>query len=474
MKIWIYVLVLVLGFQTFADAATFEEEGDRLRALLLEGRVGEVVNEIAEFEWSEKKTRGGFYFDTSVLQNIAEEATNEELAALEAILAPKTLSREDLRLALLSQVKHEKAWRIRGTTWASEVPEESMAQFQMLISEVDELLLHAQKLVPQSVSISTFLIDTGRTLGHGDAVLKERYDRAMENRKDNVAAAVAYAYSLSARWGGDPRAQFKFAKDLAEAAGPGSAMTFPLITTLRDHGELTENPKEYYADLIVQENFETYLKPLVEAFLTAGLYATYFAEYFQETGDMTSAKKYFDQAVAYDPTNAEVFYWAGKFYETVLKDRLQAIAYYDKSIELDPSEDNPYNRRGFLRRLQGDYEGAIADHLKEISINERSANGYYSLALAYRDNEDFKKGMEMIDVALRLKSDRSKYHRLRCYLAYKLRDYQTVIESCTVSKAMEPKECWSRDMLGRAYYQTRDARYNQERKELKKLRCEGW
>jgi tetratricopeptide (TPR) repeat protein len=61
----------------------------------------------------------------------------------------------------------------------------------------------------------------------------------------------------------------------------------------------------------------------------------------------------------------------------------KAIDAYTRAIELDPKNSVPYNLRGYIYLIKGDYEKAVFDLKKSVKIDSNDIWGHYNLALAY-------------------------------------------------------------------------------------------
>ena len=56
-----------------------------------------------------------------------------------------------------------------------------------------------------------------------------------------------------------------------------------------------------------------------------------------------------------------------------LKQHKEAIADYDKAIELNPKDAQAYNNRGVAKKMLKQYKEAIADYDKAIELNPKYA-----------------------------------------------------------------------------------------------------
>ena len=83
----------------------------------------------------------------------------------------------------------------------------------------------------------------------------------------------------------------------------------------------------------------------------------------------------------------------------------EAIADYDKAIELDPRSASAYYNRGVTKYNLKEYSEAIADYDKAIELDPNFALAYYARGLACRElgkeeeakMKDFKKAQELAD-----------------------------------------------------------------------------
>jgi len=63
------------------------------------------------------------------------------------------------------------------------------------------------------------------------------------------------------------------------------------------------------------------------------------------------------------------------------KNYKDALADFNKAIELYPSFAEAYFKRGNIKNLLGDYEGAITDYSKAIELNPNLAEAYHNRGL---------------------------------------------------------------------------------------------
>ena len=98
---------------------------------------------------------------------------------------------------------------------------------------------------------------------------------------------------------------------------------------------------------------------------------------------------------------ADEFYISGNS-KFAVKDYEGAIADYTKAISLNPASATAYNNRGNSKFALKDYEGAITDFTKAISLNPDYAKAYINRGASkwYLKQDycsDYKKACELGD-----------------------------------------------------------------------------
>ncbi len=92
-------------------------------------------------------------------------------------------------------------------------------------------------------------------------------------------------------------------------------------------------------------------------------------------GDFTRSEQYWTELIAEFPDNAAV--WSNRGNVRVAQHRLdEAIADFDRAIQLAPEQPDPYLNRGVALEGQGKYEDALIDYNRAIAINPQDAMAY--------------------------------------------------------------------------------------------------
>ncbi|MDO4178630.1 MAG: tetratricopeptide repeat protein [Phascolarctobacterium sp.] len=79
---------------------------------------------------------------------------------------------------------------------------------------------------------------------------------------------------------------------------------------------------------------------------------------------------------------------------------VEAIAYYDKSVELNPTYAPSFYNRGVCLKAVGEKEKAFADFNKAIELNEKYVSAYNKRGEYYLENGDKEKALADFNKAL--------------------------------------------------------------------------
>lgn len=99
------------------------------------------------------------------------------------------------------------------------------------------------------------------------------------------------------------------------------------------------------------------------------------------------------------------------------EDHTNAIKYYTKAIELDPSDANYYLYRGEAKRKTGHLQAAVEDYTKTIELDPMNSFGYAQRGWAKEMLDDYKGALEDHDMAIEIQDDYaySYLYRARVY-----------------------------------------------------------
>jgi tetratricopeptide (TPR) repeat protein len=119
-------------------------------------------------------------------------------------------------------------------------------------------------------------------------------------------------------------------------------------------------------------------------------------------------------------------------------DYLEALTYFDKAIELDPSFSDPYISRAEIYEIQGDFEKAAEDYKKLSEIDPKNALHSFNAGRIYYKMERYPEAISMLNLTTELdKKNIEAYHlKINALIAYD--NYRAaLVES---EKALEIKE----------------------------------
>ena len=106
-------------------------------------------------------------------------------------------------------------------------------------------------------------------------------------------------------------------------------------------------------------------------------------------------------------------------------DKLKAIEYYTKAIELNPKYSDAYNNRGILKQELGDKEGAMQDYNKAIELNPNDSELYYNRGILKKEQDDIdmEGAMQDYDKAIALNPNYANAYNGRGYLYLQVKDW---------------------------------------------------
>ena len=102
---------------------------------------------------------------------------------------------------------------------------------------------------------------------------------------------------------------------------------------------------------------------------------------------------------------------------------LQALADYNKAIEINPDLGVAYDNRGGIYRHKGKLDAAIAEHNKAIEINPNGAEAYYNRALAYKDKNNFNQAITDWTKAIEINPKYAEAYNNRAFTYFLIKDY---------------------------------------------------
>jgi tetratricopeptide (TPR) repeat protein len=146
-----------------------------------------------------------------------------------------------------------------------------------------------------------------------------------------------------------------------------------------------------------------------------------------------------------------VYSWRAQAYSSK-EDYTQAIADFDRVIELSPEYAWAYRSRADAYRYRGDPKQAITDYTRAIELSPDNAAAYLGRAYAYSDTGDQEKAQADFGQVVSLETDCDACDYYRRGLAYvQLGDYDLAIAEFEQSVQSSPDEAWTYVSRGHAY-----------------------
>ncbi len=158
---------------------------------------------------------------------------------------------------------------------------------------------------------------------------------------------------------------------------------------------------------------------------------------YREKGDLAQAQRDYDKAIELDPKNNEPYHNKGFVYSLV-DDHDSAIRYYDKALAIKKLAIT-LNARGLAWRGKGNFERALADFDEAITLDPKLADTYINLGNLYGDRGEFDRGLAYCDQAIRLKPDSERPYNNRAILLSRKGDIDAALADLEKAIALNPK-----------------------------------
>jgi tetratricopeptide (TPR) repeat protein len=128
------------------------------------------------------------------------------------------------------------------------------------------------------------------------------------------------------------------------------------------------------------------------------------------TGKYNNALAHLKQIVKYYPEEKEAYLGIGVIYSNNLLKPKRSLKYYQRSLDIDPSNDNVYNQLAYVYNQLGDFENALTSVKKCISLKPEEAYSLDTLGDMYAYNGKTNEAIESYKKALEI---RTEYQSLR-------------------------------------------------------------
>jgi tetratricopeptide (TPR) repeat protein/tRNA A-37 threonylcarbamoyl transferase component Bud32 len=145
----------------------------------------------------------------------------------------------------------------------------------------------------------------------------------------------------------------------------------------------------------------------------------------------------YDRALELDPNYAAAYTNRGTAYRE-LKEYQKAIADYDHALQLDPNLAQAYNNRGIAYRELKEYQKALVDYGHALVLDPNYAFAYNNRGNAYRDPKEYQKAIADYDSAIALDPNNAAAYTNRGTAYRDLKEYQKAIADYDSAIALDP------------------------------------
>jgi tetratricopeptide (TPR) repeat protein len=159
-------------------------------------------------------------------------------------------------------------------------------------------------------------------------------------------------------------------------------------------------------------------------------------------------------ALSIDPKDRTAYRQRGNIYSQKM-DYKNALADFDKAIDLDPDHDaTVYNDRGQARYNLRNFDGAIADFRKATEIDPGYAEAFNNMGAAFNEKGDPNAALAPLNRAIELNARLGKAYNNRAFSSAQLKAYGPALTDLDEVIARDPQNaialgnrCWVRAVL---------------------------
>jgi tetratricopeptide (TPR) repeat protein len=112
-------------------------------------------------------------------------------------------------------------------------------------------------------------------------------------------------------------------------------------------------------------------------------------------------------------------------------DRTGAIEDYNQAIRFNPNDAEAYYKRGNVNYDSGKLQEAKEDYSQALRLNPNHANAYYNRGLANYDLHEYQAAVDDYTEAIRINPNDGEAYYKRGMAHFYLREYQVAVEDCT-------------------------------------------
>ncbi len=131
----------------------------------------------------------------------------------------------------------------------------------------------------------------------------------------------------------------------------------------------------------------------------------------------------------------------------------EALADYNKSLELDPDNAKTLSNRSSVKGMLGDYEGAFTDANRALEIWPDYENALNNRATAYFFKEDYQSALADYNKLIEIDSTKAELYRKRINVFEKTGQTQEILNDYLILNRLEPGNYFNFAKAGELYYQ---------------------
>ncbi len=135
-----------------------------------------------------------------------------------------------------------------------------------------------------------------------------------------------------------------------------------------------------------------------------------------------------------------------------LKNYQQAIADFERALELDPNYAWAYGSRGWAYYWFKDYQRAFADFNRSLELDPNDAFAYYRRGWAYDALKNYQQAIADFNHAVELDPNFTYAYRGRGWVYHNLKEYQQAIVDFNRALELDPNFTYAYTSRGWAYY----------------------
>jgi len=113
----------------------------------------------------------------------------------------------------------------------------------------------------------------------------------------------------------------------------------------------------------------------------------------EEKGRFAEAMAEYDRAIELDPKSVDAYYHRALLFQRQ-GDSKSAFADFDRITAISPNYSEPYYGRGEIYSGQGQKDKAFAEYTKAIQTNINYGLAYYKRSLIYQSNGEYRKALD--------------------------------------------------------------------------------